>query len=390
VLLDDVKLYALDCRSNELVGQSCDGSWELTDLGLTSKFFSFANIKPSDQGENTISLHVENNDAYVCLLTSNLTNDDLGLTGPEGVVDSTDGFGNGELAQHVYFLAWNDDGDNVWEVGEDLITDVPTVAEEFLDGNTYPLYTPASGQVLSAGETAYIGVAWCAGTMTADTNTHIINCTGVGMGNETQTDKLGADLSFYIEQTRNNENFTCEPQVKRPKLKVIKHVVNDNGGTKTAADFTMQVTGTNVSQSSFPGAEDGVIVTLDAGAYSVDESGLTGYAKTLDAGCSGTIADGETKICTITNDDENQCLILEVRSKGYWSTHSSLWILPQTLGSQTISTTAEAQSVFSQYSDNMRNKVKGQLLALKFNIAYFGAGQGLLPGESITLASLVS
>ena len=29
-------------------------------------------------------------------------------------------------------------------------------------------------------------------------------------------------------------------------LIVIKHVINDNGGSKVAADFTMNVTGTNV------------------------------------------------------------------------------------------------------------------------------------------------
>jgi hypothetical protein len=35
----------------------------------------------------------------------------------------------------------------------------------------------------------------------------------------------------------------------------------------------------------------------------VDEADALGYTKSLSADCSGTIADGETKTCTITNDD---------------------------------------------------------------------------------------
>ncbi len=87
-------------------------------------------------------------------------------------------------------------------------------------------------------------------------------------------------------------------------LTVIKHVINDNGGTKVAGDFTMNVTGTNVSSPSFAGAENpGITVTLNAGSYSADEGAMTGYAKTIGANCSGTIALGESKTCTITNDD---------------------------------------------------------------------------------------
>ncbi len=89
-----------------------------------------------------------------------------------------------------------------------------------------------------------------------------------------------------------------------PQLTVIKHVVNDNGGNAVAGDFTMNVTATNPSDDSFPGVESsGTTISLNAGSYSVDESTFTGYTKSLGANCSGTIAVGETKTCTITNDD---------------------------------------------------------------------------------------
>ena len=59
-------------------------------------------------------------------------------------------------------------------------------------------------------------------------------------------------------------------------LHVIKHVVNNNGGTRSAGQLTMNVSGTNVSNTGFAGAESpGTAVTLDAhgGARDRDGSG---------------------------------------------------------------------------------------------------------------------
>jgi prealbumin domain-containing protein len=89
-----------------------------------------------------------------------------------------------------------------------------------------------------------------------------------------------------------------------PRLTVIKHVDNNDGGTLAADAFTMNVTGTQVSTGSFHGSEAGTTVTLDAGAFSVTETGPAGYTPSYSAGCSGTIAIGETQTCTITNDDQ--------------------------------------------------------------------------------------
>ena len=108
------------------------------------------------------------------------------------------------------------------------------------------------------------------------------------------------------------QTTTCTfTNTQTPKLTVIKHVINNNGGTKTASDFTVNVTATNPSSSSFAGAESpGTTITLDAGSYSVDEGAHVGYTKTLSADCSGTIAPGDNKTCTITNDDQPAKLIV--------------------------------------------------------------------------------
>jgi hypothetical protein len=87
------------------------------------------------------------------------------------------------------------------------------------------------------------------------------------------------------------------------KLIVKKHVINDNGGTKQAGDFFIFVKGKNALPDSFPGSENGTEVLLSPGEYNVSESKPSPYISKLSEDCSGTIASGQVKTCTITNDD---------------------------------------------------------------------------------------
>lgn len=89
----------------------------------------------------------------------------------------------------------------------------------------------------------------------------------------------------------------------QPKLIVKKVVVNDNGGTAQSSDFTMTVSGNSAAVANFPGNENGTTIYLNEGNYSVDELSHYGYTETLGTDCSGTISIGETKTCTVTNDD---------------------------------------------------------------------------------------
>ena len=85
-------------------------------------------------------------------------------------------------------------------------------------------------------------------------------------------------------------------------LTVIKHVINDNGGTKMASNFTMHVS--NGSPATFAGSEAGTVVTVAAGAsFSVTEDAVTGYAASASGTCSGTMTSGASLTCTITNND---------------------------------------------------------------------------------------
>src|SRR3989344_3894309 len=60
------------------------------------QFFNFTDLKPGDWGEDTISLHVKNNDAYLCADVTLTSDNDNGLTEPEGDDgDTTGGVGEG-------------------------------------------------------------------------------------------------------------------------------------------------------------------------------------------------------------------------------------------------------------------------------------------------------
>ena len=107
-----------------------------------------------------------------------------------------------------------------------------------------------------------------------------------------------------ISVNLDGQDITCTfANAQRPTLTVTKVVVNDNGGASVAGDFTLNVAATNPSQSSFAGSASGTTITLDAGSYSITESAAAGYAVSYSADCTGTIALGESKSCTVTNDD---------------------------------------------------------------------------------------
>jgi hypothetical protein len=103
----------------------------------------------------------------------------------------------------------------------------------------------------------------------------------------------------------------------QPKLYVIKVVDNKGYGTKTPADFTMNVAGTNVSPTSFPGASvPGTLVTLNQGTYLVTETVDPMYNVSYSADCSSTIMVGQTKTCTVTNTFK-----IPGWTPGFWKNH---------------------------------------------------------------------
>jgi Prealbumin-like fold domain len=116
------------------------------------------------------------------------------------------------------------------------------------------------------------------------------SCSGAGTQN-------GTSLTLGLGQS---EVCTIINNDIQPKLTVTKIVTNDNGGTKVVADFSLFVNATKVTS--------GVQGGFDAGSYTVSETNLPGYAASAWSGdCAPggavTLAPGDVKSCTITNDD---------------------------------------------------------------------------------------
>jgi len=183
---------------------------------------------------------------------------------------------------------------------------------------------------------------------------------------------VSADCSGTIAA---GQTKTCTITNNAPAhLIVIKHVIKDNGGKATASQFTMTINGvTATGGNSFPGAESpGTNKTVTPGSYNVTETGPAGYLASASADCTGTIALGQTKTCTIVNND-----IAPRLTQGYWKTHAAQTtvLLPQKLGNYDVATFAQATAVFNKTNCSSTKPndavgcLAGQLLAAELNLA---------------------
>ncbi len=181
--------------------------WSLTDL-TNEKFFSFNDIKPADHGRRSISLHVNDNDAWACLLVTNREDDENVRIDPElDAGDMTED--DGELSQNIEVFAWEDNDNNGTY---NPVTDVALVAEDGVMMSALGeivIADSTSGSPLTNTDTRQINIAWCAGDQTVDTTTGVITCDGGGMTDVAQTDEFTADIVAYAVQVRNNEDFKC-------------------------------------------------------------------------------------------------------------------------------------------------------------------------------------
>ncbi len=151
-------------------------------------------------------------------------------------------------------------------------------------------------------------------------NVDSYNPNGTSEGNETTlatcTDGLDNDGDTFVDLLDSG----CSAYI--PKVVVHKNVVNDNlGGTATASQFSVDVV--NGVDSFFDvffvvdgtqspvGSVGTASVNLTPGSYSVTEDAVQGYTSTPSGDCSGTIATGETKHCTFTNNDQATTVLVK-------------------------------------------------------------------------------
>ena len=134
--------------------------------------------------------------------------------------------------------------------------------------------------------------------------TYAITETGSTLPGYTATFSGDCDTSGNITLELNND-LTCtitnnDNPPQTGSITVNKVVVNDNGGTNVAADFSLKVGNTTVTS--------GTAANIAIGTYTVAETGPTsGYTATFSGDCNAngqiTLVANANLTCTITNND---------------------------------------------------------------------------------------
>ncbi|KKW06172.1 MAG: hypothetical protein UY40_C0002G0022 [candidate division CPR1 bacterium GW2011_GWC1_49_13] len=270
-------------------GNDFPSDWTLTATGVVESDRDF-----SDSGDSDTFHTVFANETYI-----------LSESGPSGYSEGSWSCDGG--IQEGNYLALGL-GENVTcTITNDDIAPTITLYKEVNNNNGGTARENDFG--LTIGETTVLSGQ----TLEVDANTpYELNETGLfgyqfvsltnGEGSETCPEILGGTVTLS-----EGEDLTCviTNEDIAPNLTVIKRVINNSEGTAVASDFTISVSGLNVSSPLFAGNEAGTTVSLDAGQYLVTELLAQGYTVSYSSDCEGTIGVGESKICTVTNNDQD-------------------------------------------------------------------------------------
>lgn len=155
-------------------------------------------------------------------------------------------------------------------------------------------WTPTAATTLAAN-TTFLGT--------------VIGNSGITVG--ANTTWTGRALANGGTVTTDTDTITVPTCTASPAtLHIIKAVVNDNGGTTVVSSFNLHVklSGTDVTGSPAAGmATPGTSYSLAAGTYVVSEDANASYTQSFSGDCNAsgsvTLLAGDSKTCTITNND---------------------------------------------------------------------------------------
>jgi len=231
-----------------------------------------------------------------------LNNQPCTYTFPDGAVDLSSNldFPTGTYSHGVYCVI------GAASIGTGGITLNGTGT--FIFRMTGALTTVANSTVTPTGGASACSTWWTpVGATTLGANSGffgtIIDDGGITIGSTVTW--LGRALSFGGTVTTDIDTLTAPtcaaPPTPHATLTLTKIVVNDNGGTKIVSDFPLYI-GSATTTSGVAST------TLNPGSYTVHEATSTDYASgawTGDCAADGTItlADGDVKSCSITNND---------------------------------------------------------------------------------------
>jgi len=152
------------------------------------------------------------------------------------------------------------------------------------------------------------------------------------------------NIGFAANGSGNLDSLSCSlVEVKSITLTLSKNLVNDNGGTAAASDWTLEAN-TAGGAAELSGTTGVTSSALTAGSYELSESGPAGYTQTrLDCnsgvltGATLTLASGDNVTCTFYNDDQPVSLsLVKVVNNRVGSATANQWTLDASLGGSSI------------------------------------------------------
>ncbi len=171
----------------------------------------------------------------------------------------------------------------------------------------------ANGQNGTTGEkTVKPGTYWFTETQGASTSLSDYNSTYSCVDEAGKAQGLPTNVAYggsFSVPVDTGQDIVCTiTNTQKPGTLIVKKVViNDNGGTKVATNFSFKVDGG--SSTAFLQDADVLhgknTLTVAAGSHSVVEADtpIAGYTTTYDNCSNVSVANGATQTCTITNDD---------------------------------------------------------------------------------------
>jgi hypothetical protein len=199
---------------------------------------------------------------------------------------------------------------------------------------------------------------------------------------------VNTNTTFVLTATGPGGTVTCPVDVTLTEvptnpatIRVNKVVINDNGGTRVISDFPLFVGATAVTS--------GVVNTFSPGTYTVSETNQPGYTASFSGDCSAsgavTIAAGDNKVCTITNND------IAVSPDSPTCTLTANPTAIQTGSSSTLSWTTTNTNTFSinQGIGSVTPVTAGtRSVSPTVTTTYTGTATG--PGGSVTCAATIT
>jgi fimbrial isopeptide formation D2 family protein len=247
---------------------------------------------------------------------------DLSEAGPPGYTPSGWSCNGGSVTGSTVIVPSG--GDVECTIVNDDLAATLTLVKEVDNGDTGATFGPADWILTAEGPDQTVtgpGNSPAVTAQSVDAGDYDLSETGGPPGyTESEWDCGDADLDGATVTVPNGGDVTCTitNTAQQPTLTLVKQVVNDNGGTATADQWTLTADGPTPVEVPGAAADEAETFPVQVGPYELSESGgPPGYAASgwvcvggAQDGASVTVGVGDDVVCTITNDDQPATLTL--------------------------------------------------------------------------------